>query len=132
MKPLTVKGTEMSPQIIFDPEMMKFSISGESRPEDAHKFYDPLLKWIDEFLTFTKKNGANNRHLPIRFEFNFIYFNTSSARYILDILCMLDSHHSEGAEILVLWHYRQKDEDIRESGEEFAKLVDIPFEYVPA
>ncbi|MCE9540891.1 MAG: DUF1987 domain-containing protein, partial [Bacteroidetes bacterium] len=35
-----------------------------------------------------------------------------------------------GSQIKVLWYYKAKDEDMKESGEEFARLVNIPFEFI--
>ena len=109
MKPLIIKGTDFSPQIIFNPELPKFEISGESRPEDAGKLYGLILSWLEEYLS---------------------YFNTVSAKYVLEILRLLHLYYSEGSHIQVLWYYKAKDEDMKESGEEFARLVNIPFQFI--
>jgi hypothetical protein len=130
MKTLIIRSTEISPQITFNPEKLKFEISGESRPEDAGKLYGLVLSWLEEYLLKRKKNGSNQNPLPIKFEFNLIYFNTVSAKYVLEILRLLHLHYSKGFDIRVLWHYKTKDEDMKESGEEFARLVNIPFEFI--
>jgi hypothetical protein len=129
MKPLIIKGTEYSPKIIFNPELLKFEISGESRPEDAGKLFGSVLRWLEEYLA-AKKTAKNSPRLKINFEFNLFYFNTVSAKYVLEILRILHLSFSEGSEIKVLWYYKVKDEDMKESGEEFAKLVNIPFEFI--
>ena len=130
MKPLIIKGTEFSPQITFNPELLKFEISGESRPEDAGKLYGLVLNWLEEYLSTNKKKIANQNPIQIKFELNLSYFNTVSAKYVLEILRLLHLHNSGESHIKVLWYYKAKDEDMKESGEEFAKLVDIPFEFI--
>ena len=130
MKPLIIKGTDFSPQIIFNPELPKFEISGESRPEDAGKLYGLILSWLEEYLSSNKKTGVNQNPGQIKFEFNLSYFNTVSAKYVLEILRLLHLYYSEGSHIQVLWYYKAKDEDMKESGEEFARLVNIPFQFI--
>ncbi len=127
MKALIIKGTEFSPQITFNPELLKFEVSGESRPEDAGKLYGIVLQWLEEYLKL-KKTAPSPSH--IKFEFNLLYFNTVSAKYILEILRVLHAHYANGPGIKILWYYKAKDEDMKESGEEFARLVNIPFEFI--
>ena len=126
MKPLIVKGTEYSPEITFNPGSALFKISGESRPEDAGKLYGSVLRWLEEYLAEAKINSSS----PLRLEFGLLYFNTVSAKYILEILRLLQLSHSKGKNIRIVWYYKEKDEDIKESGEEFARLVNLPFEFV--
>jgi hypothetical protein len=126
MKPLIIKGTEYSPQVTFNPDASLFQISGESRPEDAGKLFGSVLKWLEEYLSEIKKGNSNS----LKFEFDLLYFNTVSAKYILEIMRLLHQSNSEGVNIRIVWHYKEKDEDIKESGEEFARLVALPFEFV--
>ncbi len=130
MKPLIIKGTEYSPQITFNPKLLKFEISGESRPEDAGKLYGLALRWLEEYFSEITNAKESRQPLQIRFEFNLQYFNTVSAKYVLEILRILHFSNSEGADIIVRWYYKAKDEDMKESGEEFAKLINIPFEFI--
>ena len=129
MKSLVIKGAEFSPQITFNPKLLKFIISGESRPEDAGKLYGSVLNWLEEYLLERKKT-VTKKNQGIRFEFNLVYFNTVSAKYILEMLRLLHLSSSEGADIKIIWYFKAKDEDMKESGEEFAKLVNIPFEFI--
>lgn len=130
MKALIIKGTEFSPQITFNPALLKFEISGESRPEDAGKLYGIVLQWLEEYLKTTKLKKTVPNPSQIKFEFNLLYFNTVSAKYILEILRVLHASDANGPGIKILWYYKAKDEDMKESGEEFARLVNIPFEFI--
>ena len=123
MNTFTATETEFTPLVILNPAEAKYLISGESRPENANKFYEPLLNWFLEF----KKEAKDKK---IDFEFKFVYFNSTSAKYIMDLLKQFDTLYSEGYPISVRWFYDPEDEDMKESGEEFAKLVKIPIELV--
>lgn len=125
MKPLIIKGTEYSPQITFKPGSAVFQISGDSRPEDAGKLYGSVLSWLDEYLS-----EAGNKKISVKFEFGLRYFNTVSAKYILEIMTLLYGYYTKGGDIKIIWYYKEKDEDIKEAGEEYAKLVNLPFEFI--
>lgn len=126
MKPLIIKGTEYSPEITFKSDTATFKVSGESRPEDAGKLYGSVLKWLEAYLAEINHKDSS----VLKFEFNLLYFNTVSAKYILEIMRLLYISHSEGKKVQIVWHYKERDEDIKESGEEFARLVNLPFEFV--
>ena len=64
------------------------------------------------------------------FTFKLVYFNTASSKLLLDVLMKLEEIHSDGHEVLVRWCYPEDDEDMRDAGEEYADIVDIPFEQV--
>ena len=87
------------------------------------------MNWLEEYLLERKKT-VTKKNQGIRFEFNLVYFNTVSAKYILEMLRLLHLSSSEGADIKIIWYFKAKDEDMKESGEEFAKLVNIPFEFI--
>ena len=59
-----------------------------------------------------------------------IYFNTASSKMLLDILMKLEDMHKAGKESLVKWYYPEDDEDMKEAGEEYADIVDVPFEQI--
>ncbi len=128
MEALRIEATESSPKITFDPSENFFEISGESRPEDVRKFYEPVLEWIHNFGA-----SLSGQSKEIQFNFNFEYFNSSSAKYIMDIMSKIDDIQSEnaGIKIQICWHYEEMDEDILEAGEEFQSITDIPFKFIP-
>ena len=124
MNALHLESTEFTPKVTLDAAANKYEISGESRPENTGKFYDPIIAWLEQYRTSV--NGSQN----MVFEFKFDYFNSSSAKYILDILKQLNAFHAKGVPIKIKWSFDALDEDMKESGEEFAKLIDVPFEFI--
>jgi len=122
METIKIKGTDDTPNVILDAENEIFEISGRSLPEDVTVFYDPVLNWLNEYV-----ENPNNKTI---FSFKLVYFNTASSKLILDILMKLEEMHEAGKEVLIKWHFPDDDEDMEEAGEEYADIVDVPFEQV--
>jgi hypothetical protein len=131
MNSFIIEPTEFSPSIIFDPSISKFEISGESRPENTGKFYDGIIKWLEQYQSsiFSGQASLPNNE-KINFDFKLEYFNSTSAKYILDVLKVLDNYFKEGYINRINWHYDAMDEDMKDSGEQFARLVKVPFAFV--
>lgn len=124
MNTIDIQSTEFTPKVVLNPSSGKFEIAGESRPENSGKFYEPIIAWLEQY----KLEASSGT--PIAFEFKFEYFNSSSAKYILDILKQLNALNNKGCKVSIKWSYDSLDEDMKESGEEFAKLINVPFELI--
>ncbi len=122
MRAIKIDAKEDTPKIYLDPENNVFEISGRSLPEDAQVFYEPIISWLREYSTKPNKETV--------FQFKLNYFNTASSKLILDVLMILEEIHQEGNDLKVKWLYEENDEDMEEAGEEYAELVEIPFEHV--
>ncbi len=122
MEVIKIAGTDDTPQVTLDAKTPFMEISGRSLPEDVVAFYDPILTWLDEYA---------EKPLPKTvFNFKLEYFNTASSKLLLDILLKLEDIHDDGKEVLVRWHFPDDDEDMEEAGEEYADIVEVPFEQV--
>ncbi len=122
METIKIQGTEDTPKIILDAENEIMEISGRSLPEDVAVFYEPVLNWLKEY-------GENPNEHTI-FHFRLTYFNTASSKLLLDILMILEELKEKGNDVLIKWHYPEEDEDMEEAGDEYADIVDVPFEKV--
>ncbi len=122
MQVIKIKGTDDTPTVLLDSENNIMEISGRSLPEDVAAFYEPILDWLDEY--------AESPNAKTVFDFKLVYFNTASSKLLLDILLKLEDLADEGNDVLVRWHYPEDDEDMEEAGEEYADIVDVPFEQV--
>jgi len=122
MEVIKIKGTDDTPSIILDKDNEIFEISGRSLPEDVTTFYEPILNWLDEY--------AEKPNAKTVFSFKLVYFNTASSKLLLDILMKLEEMYENGSDILIKWYYPEDDEDMEEAGEEYADIVDVPFEQV--
>ncbi len=122
METIKIQGTEDTPKIILDNDNQIMEVSGRSLPEDVTSFYEPVLTWLDEY--------AQNPNKKTIFNFKLVYFNTASSKLLLDILMKLEEIHEAGNDVLIRWHFPEDDEDMEEAGEEYADIVDVPFEQV--
>ena len=122
MEPIKIAGTEDTPTVTLDKDKELMEISGRSLPEDVASFYDPILNWLDEY-----SQDPNEKTV---FNFKLVYFNTASSKLLLDILMKLEEMYEAGKDVTVVWHYPEEDEDMQEAGEEYADIVDVPFQQV--
>jgi len=122
MNTIKIMGTDDTPNVILDAENEIFEISGRSLPEDVTAFYEPILRWLDDYAS-----SPNSKTI---FTFKLVYFNTASSKLLLDVLMKLEQMHEDGKEMLIRWYYPEDDEDMQEAGEEYADIVDVPFEQV--
>ncbi len=131
MDSLIIEATDVSPEVLFNLTTNNFIISGKSRPENTGKFYIPIIDWITKFeenLSAQKLEIANNP--PIVFLFKLEYFNSVSAKYILDIILMLKDFVVKGHEINIEWHYAESDDDMLDTGTEFSNMVNLKFDFI--
>lgn len=131
MDALIIKETTATPKVVFDPQNNEFELKGCSRPEDVRDFYTPIIRWLENFAdSLTPDFIGEHLENPIVFKFKFDYFNSSSAKFILDILVLTNHLHEAGLNMRIDWFYDENDDDMREVGEELSEVVDFPFKYV--
>jgi len=128
MEKIIIEPTSNTPKVILDPEQNIYEIAGESRPFDVPQFYSPLLGWLDEFGQHLAEQKASTA--LIEFNFLFEYFNSLSAKYILDFCKKLSRLRSEGNDIVAKWHYEEGDDYMHETGYEMSRISKLPFEFV--
>ena len=124
MTPLLIESTDSSPKVILDAENQIFLFEGESRPHHAFKFYDPIIDWLNEYkkiLYWQKQHFEKNRRMTLQFKLS--YFNSTSAKFIGDILSLLNSICKEGYDVRVKWFYQKEDIDMKESAEEYMSMM---------
>lgn len=126
MKKLFIEPTASSPEVMLDPDQKMFTLSGESRPPDVAAFYGEIIAWFDEYSSYLLSTAQGGE--PVVFNLDFVYFNSASAKYILDLCKMIAAARARGAEIIINWHYESNDTDMLEAGKEISKIAKIPFE----
>ncbi len=112
MENLIIEGTKHTPSINFNLNENSLTIKGESYPENTSEFYSPVFAWIRDYLGQLEDKTAT-------FNFELIYFNSSSSKILLDFFDMLDEEAENNKKIVVNWFYEEDDEDNQEYGEEF-------------
>ncbi len=120
---IELKSEQDTPGVIFDAEENKFLMTGRSFPADAEAFYQRLLKWLEDY-----KNAGPKQ--PIDFNVKMEYFNTASAKFLLDLFFKLEDINEKGFPVYIKWHFLEEDDDMLEAGEEFDEIVELDFEFI--
>jgi hypothetical protein len=124
MDNLTIAATERSPEVAFDFTAGRLSLKGESYPEDASTVFGPIFAALEKYLD--QAEGKD-----IRFDFELIYFNSSSAKALMNMFQLMDKAAARGARIEVNWVYAHDDETMKEFGEDFSEdLENVTFNLV--
>ncbi len=122
MENLKIEGTKQSPFVDFNASTGKLELSGRSIPENSFEFYNPLLDWLIEYTKSPKEKTVLKVYLE--------YFNTSSSKYILEVLKKLkDVHKIGGGNVQVDWCYDEDDEEMMETGEDYEDITGLEFNY---
>lgn len=111
---IDIQATARTPLISFKPTEGEFLLEGESYPEDTKKFYDTPLSSVYSYL---QKPDVP----PSKFVFRLKYFNSSSAKVLMDLFIAIEEAASSGATMTVEWHHAEDDDNMQELGEEFSE-----------
>jgi len=122
MKNLNIADTKNTPEVSFDIQSGVFSIVGESYPETAMVFYQEVIDWLKAFSAQNTK--------PVEMNFKLSYLNTSSSKCILNIINVMEAMHGKGVPVKVNWYYKEDDEDMKISGDEFAEDMTVQFNVI--
>ena len=119
---IEIGGTEQTPHVILDKEESIFKMEGFSFPDTPFVFYADLIDWFKEYCQ------APNEET--HFVFAFLYVNSTSVKFIHDMLKRMDALIAEGRKARVTWMINPDDEDIEQLGQELKGLHKIPFQIV--
>lgn len=119
MSRIHLPATDKTPEIIFDQDAGVLELRGCSIHENAERFFRPLLEMAEDYAL--KPAPKTTVKLAMT------YFNSSSSKYLLDLLKVLDEIHISGAgEVVLEWHYDREDLDMEEAGGDYKDLLEMP------
>lgn len=119
MNDIHYEATHSHPGISLDSTTGIMELYGRSIPENAIAVYRPVMEWLDNYLVQPRKKTILN--------FKIEFFNTSSSKFILQILKKLEEIYNQGFEVEVNWFYN--DEDILDLANDYAELVNMKFHF---
>ncbi len=96
-------------------------IEGRSITEDVFSFWQPLLEWIAEYCS----KPAEFTNVVIYLE----YTNSSSNKYINELLRRLDECNAKGNKMIINWKYEEDDESIFQLGKDLESVSNLPFKF---
>lgn len=114
------EATSNTPLIDFDMQDGKLEIKGRSIPENSFAFYKPLTDALSNYAKAPKERTTVNVVLE--------YFNTSSAKCLLDFFKELERLHGKQTNVTIRWGYQDEDENILEAGKEYQSMLKTNFE----
>lgn len=113
MKMLEIQSTKSSPYIKLDPSAHEHWFKGESYPENTSAFYSPIIDWIEAYVGALQTKTV--------FNFEIIYFNSSTSKIFLEIFDALEDAAEEGKDITVNWRFEEDNDAAEEYGEEYGE-----------
>ena len=133
MQKLYINYGPNTPEIHFSPDENIFLISGRSAPEDVRAIYYPVIQEIKNIVNdiIVGKYSIYTPENPLIFKVDLTYFNSSSTKFLYDILFELKRLPPSGIQIIVEWFYDDEDLDMKEAGNDIALLAEMEFTYIP-
>jgi len=116
---LYIKPTDDTPEVSLSVHSPRSFMAGRSLPENAHEFYNPVIKWVTEHF--------RNITQPIDLELRFDYFNSSSGRFLFEILSIIERNPKKGL-VSIIWVVEHGDDLMLDKGNELKSLLDLSFE----
>jgi hypothetical protein len=105
-QPFSIAASSRTPSVTIDPATQSALIEGECYPEDTDKFFTSLNKGLEDYFS------AGNKNLDLKVKL--IYFNSSSARALMELMDSLEGKASSGVEVNVQWFYEDGDDITQE------------------
>jgi hypothetical protein len=110
--------TTETPSIVLDPSNGAVEITGNCYPENAFEFFEPVRTWIEQYFALVASN------LDVRMNLN--YINTSSSKFLREMMVLLNNYYSQDKSIRVEWLYDEDDEDMEDLGKTFSLEFEMP------
>ena len=122
MEKIFNEGTPKTPRIVVDNESGNIKIAGRSNPENSREFFGPFMDWLSGYL----KNPAVLTTLTVNLE----HFNTSSSKYVLDILKKVKTLADVDKAFKIIWMYEDDDIEMLDTAEAYEAMVGLTFEKI--
>ncbi len=114
MEQIYHEATDRTPLVDFNFPEHHLLIQGESYPEDAAAFFGPLLEALRGFV-------YTPRAETLVMDLKMSYFNSSSAKALMNMFQVLETAAAEGNPVEVNWYYHPDDDAMEEFGEDFSE-----------
>ena len=112
-----VEATKRTPGILLEPGKIVFE--GRSITENTGEVYRPVHEWISKYVQMYREET--------QIEFGFEYINTSSTKWIYNIIKEIAKMEEIEKYARILWYYEQGDDDMCELGMILRSLTECPF-----
>jgi hypothetical protein len=122
MNKIEIEATADTPAVKFYPNQGELEIKGKSISENSVKFYRPLIESVEQYL-FKPVS-------PTLVHIHFDYFNTASAKCVIEILKKLESLPKKGIKVEVNWYYKADVPSSYHAGMDYKSILNLDFKMV--
>jgi len=122
MENLVINNTINTPQVNLNAKTGELSIKGSSTAENPLEYFNPIMAWLKDYYVSPVSVTTVNI-FPV-------HFNTVSTKCLLLFLRKMKTISDMGNKVVIKWHYEEDDEDMLDMGEEYANVVELPFEFI--
>jgi hypothetical protein len=121
MDHLIIQGSNINPAIDFNGHTGVFSIRGRlvSVASQEYTFFKPLLEWVDRYSL----EPAETTRLIVDLEF----CSSAGIKNLMRLFKILEEIYHDGFDVGIEWKYYRDDEDAKEKGQNFTRLLKLPF-----
>lgn len=135
METLDVKGDDINPTVLLNHIENVFVISGESRPENPLKYYEPVFKWFNDYFNYAYvlNDLANSKTIiSKKLKVDLDYFNSTSAKVLFDLFSLLKNTGAEKYKVIfeIDWFYHLDDTDMLDAGKEMESMCGLKFNFI--
>ena len=107
--------TKSTPYVLIDEEKNYMKLEGRSFHENVTEFFQEINDWLDAYL------ASDSNTFTFDCEMN--YFNSSTAKLLLNMITKMDKHACAKKKITVNWITTETNEIVIECGESFQEDV---------
>lgn len=122
MDTIESEATADTPSIKFYPARGFIEIKGRSISENSAKLYRPLIENVEKYL-FKPVS-------PTLVHIHFDYFNTASAKCIIELLKKLEGLPKKGIHVEVNWYYKSDEPTMYHAGMDYKSILNLDFKMV--
>jgi hypothetical protein len=101
------------PEIDFQFDKHVLNIAGESFPENPSEFWDPILNKVFHYL-----QAIDDQHIEVNCRLR--YFGSGTVSKLYSLFRMLHDTVTERNRITLNWYHDERDDAVREFGEDVA------------
>jgi len=112
--------TRYSPKIYLRDGTIYFE--GRSILNDPTVFYKPIYSWIKQYVN----SNPSSTQIDLKFE----YINTSSIKWLFEMLKTFLHKPKIKDQLLINWYYEEGDDDMQELGEILKSLMHSRFNLI--
>ena len=120
MDDLIIKPSAKSLDVRCKPGEIK--LSGNSILADPMVFFEPLNKWVDDYL----EQPEDSTQIDLKLE----YVDTASVQRILELLTKLRELKKKELELVVNWYFEMDDPELLELGEIMDTRLKLDFNFI--